>query len=246
MTRVLDLLFETSPYVDLDVSAVALDMQGWGSDHPVFEKVITAVRPKLIIEVGSWKGRSALAMADILKRDRIDAEIVCVDTWLGSPEHWLKVQREWYTSLQIKNGFPRLYQTFLANVVDRHQGDVITPFPSTSENAALILDHFNVRADLCYIDAAHEYASVMRDLNAYWPLLAEDGVLIGDDYGYWPGVTRAAQDFAGQNGLVLQAGDGKFVLGKGRWSKARFLDHIVRFKVSRSVLRKLSKAIAPR
>ena len=245
MTRVLDLLFETSPYLDLDVSTVELDTQGWGSDHPVFEKVITIVRPKLIIEVGSWKGRSALAMADIVKRDRVDAEIVCVDTWLGSPEHWLKVQQEWYTSLQILNGFPRLYQTFLANVVSQRQCDVITPFPSTSENAALILDRLNIRADVCYIDAAHEYASVMRDLEAYWMLLAGDGVLIGDDYGHWPGVTQAAQDFAGQKGLILQAGDGKFVLGKGRWSSTRFLDQIVRLKASRSILRKLAKAIDP-
>ncbi len=246
MARVIDLLFETSPYLDLDVSAVEPDLQGWGSDHAVFEKVISSLRPKIIIEVGSWKGRSALTMAEILDRYRVDAEIVCVDTWLGSPEHWLKTQREWYTSLQISNGFPRLYYTFLANVIGQRRDKTITPFPSTSDNAALILGQLNIRADVCYIDAAHEYASVMRDLEAYWLLLAEDGVLIGDDYGHWPGVTQAAQDFAGQKGFTLQAEEGKFVISKGKWANTQFLKNAIRPKRSRSILQKLSKAIAPK
>ena len=63
-------------------------------------------------EVGSWKGRSAINMARAVKTLDLPAEIVCVDTWLGSPEHWLKQHAEWYKSLRIANGMPQLYYNY--------------------------------------------------------------------------------------------------------------------------------------
>lgn len=35
------------------------DSQRWGSDDPIFETVIGFAHPRLTVEVGSWKGRSA-------------------------------------------------------------------------------------------------------------------------------------------------------------------------------------------
>jgi hypothetical protein len=216
-------LFEISPYKDFDASNINADLQGWGSDHPVFEHVIGLTKPFLIVEVGSWKGRSAINMAKIAKKNLLSCEILCIDTWLGSPEHWLKQEPDWYSSLQIKNGFPRLYFTFLANVVNNQCSDLITPFPSTSENAAAILKQFRRKIDMCYIDAAHEYEPVMRDLEIYWDLMAEDSILIGDDYVYWPGVTKAANEFAKKKKIRLQGEEGKFVIAKGKWEAVNFL-----------------------
>lgn len=50
----------------------------------------------------------------------------------------------------------------------------------------------------CYIDATHVYESVLRDLHAYWPKLAEGGVMAGHDYTSesWPTVKRAVDEFA--------------------------------------------------
>jgi hypothetical protein len=67
---------------------------------------------------------------------------------------------------------------------------VIVPFPATSENAAVVFSHYGVKADVIYIDAAHEYEPALRDFITYWDLLDDGGYIIGDDYIGWEGVTR--------------------------------------------------------
>jgi hypothetical protein len=53
---------------------------------------------------------------------------------------------------------------------------------------------------------------VLRDLRLFWPLLAAGGVLMGDDYVGWPGVTRPATAFAAEIKLPLYGEHGKFVI----------------------------------
>lgn len=187
------------------------DPQGWGSDHPGLAMAIDAVRPRLIVEVGVWKGMSAIAMARHARRIGLATEVLCIDTWLGSPEHWLvRHKPNYFPSLRLRRGFPQLYDTFLANVVAHGVQDLITPLPNTSENAAAILRSLAVTAGLVHIDAAHEYASVARDLRTYWTLLDPDGILIADDYSeHWPEVVRACDDFAREIGRPLVAHRGK-------------------------------------
>jgi hypothetical protein len=71
---------------------------------------------------------------------------------------------------------------FLANVVRNGVEDIITPFPMTSDNAAVVFGELGIRFDIVYLDAAHEYNPVKRDINAYYGLLENDGLLIGDDF----------------------------------------------------------------
>lgn len=211
-----DRIFEVSPYEDFDPTPYPEDLQGWGSDDPLLTEAVRVLRPALICEVGSWKGRSAINMARAAKEHGINTEILCVDTWLGSSEHWLyKNSPDFFASLQIRNGMPQLYFTFLANVVRAGMSDLITPFPTTSETAASILTSLGIKFDLIYIDAAHEYESVKRDISLYLDLLSDDGLLIGDDYIVWEGVTRAANDIANARNLPLIGRNGKFLIPKG-------------------------------
>ncbi len=212
--RVMDRLFDRSPYAGFDPSPWPDDIQGWRSEHPVLLNAIDRLRPARVLEIGSWKGRSALYMARHLRDLGLACEIVCVDTWLGSAEHWLRRQRGWYESLRIAHGVPRLYYTFLANVVRAGLQDWITPFPTTSQTATKVLAELGVRFDLCYVDAAHEYDPVSQDLAACWELLDDPGILIGDDYD-WAEVRRAVDDFAARRGLSVSDDREKFVVMKG-------------------------------
>lgn len=195
-----------------------IDLQSWGEDHPVFPYCISILKPKLIIEVGSWKGRSAIHMANSLKTNGLKGEILCVDTWLGSPEHWLASGdvQFWYDSLKISNGYPGLYQTFLNNVISQNLQDFITPLPLPSETAFFVLEKLDVKAELIYIDAGHEYESVYRDIKMYWKLLTENGVMILDDFNSWPGVSKAVYQFAYENDLFVWGEYGKAVLSKNK------------------------------
>src|SRR5205085_1801349 len=114
-------------------------MQGWGSTDLVFQQVIGLLRPAVIVEVGTWKGASAIHMGQVARGFGLPTQIVCVDTWLGSPEHFLALHEGWRESLRIRNGYPQLYFTFLTNVIQHGLTDTIIPLPATSENAAIIL-----------------------------------------------------------------------------------------------------------
>jgi len=190
-------IFPTSPYDAFPLDEHPADEQGWNSRHRAFADLIAALRPSRIIEVGVWKGAASIHMAGLTRELGLDCEIVCVDTWLGSPEHILRKDLPTlYESLRVRNGYPRLFQTFMSNVIREGLDDRIVPLPMTSESAIVVLQRLGLQADLIHIDAAHEYGPVLRDLREYWRLLSERGVLIADDYGFKPGVTRAVHDFA--------------------------------------------------
>lgn len=172
--------FDPSPY--------PVDLQGWGSDSPVFKELIEELRPRLIIEVGTWKGASALHMAGICDALDLDTRIVCVDTWLGAYEF---IGADGERDLLPKYGYPSVYYQFLANVVKVGQQRRIIPFPQTSLIASRYLWHHQIRADLIYIDGSHDERDVYADICAYWPLLRPRGVLFGDDYDSFEDVRKA-------------------------------------------------------
>ena len=173
-----------------------LDLQGWNGDGQVIQDLVREVKPKLIVEVGSWKGQSAATMGALVKGS--NCEIVCVDTWLGAAEFWTdQDDPDRYKSLKLVNGYPSVYYQFLSNMVQLGLQNTVTPFPQSSLIAARLLRLWDAEPQLIYIDASHQYDDVMADLKAYWPLVQPGGVMFGDDYHPgWPGVVKAVKEFS--------------------------------------------------
>jgi len=169
------------------------DMQGWNSIHPVFGQLIDRTNPKTIIEVGTWKGASALYMADLCHSKSLNSHIYCVDTWLGAVEFCTTLADTPERDLLLRNGYPQIYYQFISNVIHKGHQQRITPVPNTSLNAAKILAYHGVKAELIYIDGSHEYDDVKADIKAYLPLLKPGGIMFGDDYG-WQGVQQAVNE----------------------------------------------------
>jgi predicted O-methyltransferase YrrM len=181
-----------SIYENLELLPHNLD--GWHGNSPIFRKLIEEVNPNHIIEVGAWYGQSTINMAKILKEDKRDCKITTVDTWLGALEFIDKNKkgRAGNHNLLMKNGYPQAYYQFLSNVVHNKVEDYIEPFPNTSLIGARYFAKNNIKADLIYIDASHDYEDVLLDLKAYKPLLNDGGIIFGDDYVKgWPGVIEA-------------------------------------------------------
>ncbi|WP_068112529.1 class I SAM-dependent methyltransferase [Tropicimonas marinistellae] len=219
MRKIFNRLYDEDPYEGAPLDDVEVDMQGWGSTHFFFREIIGYLKPSFIVEVGSWKGRSALHMADLAKAaETPNLEICCIDTWLGSPGVWARKEQV-ADVLKLRNGWPMLYFTFMKNVVESGHQDVITPMPMPSDMGAQVLKRLRARPDMIYVDAAHDYDNCKRDLALYFDLLSDDGILLGDDYETWPGVTQAADEFARENGLILVGTRSKFVLSKN-------IDHV--------------------
>lgn len=176
--------------------------QGWNSESPVFDFVITQVNPESIIEIGSWFGRSAIHMAGLMK----DPNVLCIDIWL--PTHNLTWGN--HSAFDVTSNFDSVYNQFCVNITDVDMNEYISPLPMTSASAASALSKLGVTADVIYVDAGHTKRDVYADLEDWWPLTT--AALIGDDYSSdWPGVVEAANQFAEENNIAMETMDRKFV-----------------------------------
>lgn len=198
-------------YDNFDASKFPSDSSGWGSNSPAFAKIFAEFKPRFVIEVGTWKGGSALTMAKLLS-GRVGATILCIDTWLGAIEFW-EDQNDpaRFQSLNCHHGFPQVYYTFLANVCNANAQDIIVPFPLHSSSAALWLMRQGIQADAIYIDASHEEDDVYQDLLDYSQIAKKGSILFGDDW-LWLGVQNAVKRFAGENKLIISHIDDKWVI----------------------------------
>jgi SAM-dependent methyltransferase len=178
-----------------NVDLLPEDTQGWNGDRPVFAELITELKPAHIIEIGTWKGQSAITMAKALRDQNIPGRITCVDTWLGALEFWHELKDTADRDLLLKNGYPQIYYQFLSNVVREGLQNYILPFPNTSFIASKYFKANKITAQLIYVDGSHESEDVMSDCTCYWDILEPGGIMFGDDWT-WDSVRTAAEDFA--------------------------------------------------
>lgn len=143
--------------------------------------------PTIVIEVGSWLGMSTLFMAEKLSPG---AQLYAIDHFKGDAAI--------NATQAYRDKLPTLYEQFLSNVVQKNMDSVIVPIKSTTVEAFERLNG-HIKADLIYVDAAHDTESVYRDIVMYAQLLADDGIMTGDDWG-WPTVRAAVERYAEENG----------------------------------------------
>lgn len=169
---------------------------GWNYDREYFPKIMEEVRPKTILEVGSWLGGSAIRMATIAQNYVApeDLEVVCIDTWLGASEFWSK-QEDSSRDLKLVNGYPSVYYDFLSNVFNAQLQNIITPFPISSSAGLKFLIRNGVRFDLAYIDGSHDYEDVVNDIKLARQVAP---VLFGDDFYSFQDVGRAVTEAGGR------------------------------------------------
>jgi len=199
----MQLLHPTNPFLGFPAADYELDLQGWDSQSPMFEWIISRYRPARIIEVGSWKGASAIHMAALVRARGIVAEILCVDTWLGGVHTW--TERYGANFIPMRYGRPLVYEQFLANVIHSGHTGTIVPFPVDSVTGAMFATRMELQADAIYLDAGHDYEHVWSDITGWWPIVRPGGVMFGDDYHpHWHGLISAVNKFADANKVMVR------------------------------------------
>lgn len=210
------LFFNTDPYEGLSPGSAPMKVKGWHSDRPVIRNLIKEHRPDLYVEVGTWLGASAIHAADVMDGEGLESPIICIDTWLGAQEFWEDVaHNERHEDLELRNGYPSVYHRFLANVLHAGHAGRIVPLPQTSLIAGRLLRKQGLKAGLIYIDCSHDEGDVLRDIETYWEILEDNGILFGDDYDeFWPGLVHDVNRFAVARGLEVETRDGVWILKK--------------------------------
>jgi hypothetical protein len=88
LDSLLQSMHRQNPYDGFDGSGLPAFTAGefQGHDGSLMAVLVHVTRPRLIIEVGSWKGGSAIQMGSVVRKRGwgCKTKIVCVDTWLGT------------------------------------------------------------------------------------------------------------------------------------------------------------------
>lgn len=185
-----------------------VDLQGWHSEDKFFGKIIALAEPNVIVEVGTWKGASALHMAKLTDDELTHSRIYCVDTWLGGVDH-MAHEEEPPNGLMRFHGYPQLFFQFLHNVKESGFADRIFPIVNSSLNGAKYLQLQNISADLIYVDGDHTYDGCYNDIVAFWNLLNPGGYMFGDDFSF-PSVQHAVSRFAYERQTDMEVEGGNF------------------------------------
>ncbi|XP_054784133.1 uncharacterized protein LOC129291050 [Prosopis cineraria] len=193
----------TSPFTNFPPEHAAKRLRrkrvkGWGSKGAVFENLIRRVKPRTIIEVGTFLGASALHMAELTRRLGLRSQILCVDDFRG----WAGF-RDRFKDIEMINGDVMLYYQFMQNVVSFNATESIVPVPFSSGSALMKMCEMGVYGDLVEIDAGHDFYSAWADVNRGFRILRPGGVMFGHDYFTAAddrGVRRAVDLFAALNG----------------------------------------------
>ncbi len=182
------------PYPEIyeQIQVLPPNIHGWVIHEGVFDPLLAEKKFSTVIEVGVWLGKMTTYMAPKLPQG---SRYYAVDHWKGSEEHRVpgSVENEC-----LKN----LYQQFLSNIIHAGLQDIVIPVRMRSLDAAKKFEELNIKADLIYIDAAHDYINVLQDLYAWYPLLTPEGMFCGDDWQYG-GVRTAVKQFAAKKGLKI-------------------------------------------
>ncbi|XVE73647.1 hypothetical protein DITRI_Ditri11bG0135300 [Diplodiscus trichospermus] len=177
-------------------------IKGWGSDGAVFEHLIKRVKPRVIIEVGTFLGASALHMVNVTRKLGLQTQILCLDDFRGWPGF-----RDRFKDIKMINGDVLLLQQFMQNVVSYKATGSVLPVPFSTGSGLEKLCEWGITADLIEIDAGHDFISAWGDINRAYRILRPGGVIFGHDYFTAAdnrGVRRAVNLFAQMNNLKIQ------------------------------------------
>lgn len=163
--------------------------ENWFNYENIYKKMVEdSADGSHFVEVGCWKGRSASYMGVEILNSNKKIKFDCIDTWEGSEEHLnpnsfhfnkeLLEDKDWLYNIFLKNVEP------IKKIVNPIRQDSISASKKYTEN----------QLDFVFIDAAHDYESVLNDISNWYPKVKDGSILSGHDYSHEP-VRMAVNDF---------------------------------------------------
>jgi hypothetical protein len=164
---------------------------GWFDFHALYgEQVRRARSGAVLVEVGCWLGRSLAYLGQAVRASGKALDVYGVEHGRGSEEHCDQMAPAGGTVVGL----------LARNLLECGVSDVVSLIVAPSTRAARLFAPGTV--EFAFIDAGHDYQSVLSDLAAWWPRIRPGGALAGHDYSSeWPGVVKAVHDFFGRPSL---------------------------------------------
>jgi predicted O-methyltransferase YrrM len=157
--------------------------QGWFHHGEKILDLVDQHRPLVTVELGTWKGASAIALARLVRT--WGGVIYCIDTWAGQVNG---------SKAGTIPGKPAMLVECATNLLAAGVAPAVRLIPTRTDAAASL---WSIPIDFLYVDADHAKPSVRSDLDLWWPHLKVGGLVAGDDYDnpMYPGVREAWDEF---------------------------------------------------
>lgn len=166
------------------------DVPGWFSHFDSYKSFVDSFpNGSVFVEIGTFMGKSTCCMAELIKNSGKNIKFYTIDTFLGSEGE------EWHTDIikQLSENSTDLYHQFLYYAKSCQVNEYVIPIVSSSVKASMFFG--NESLDLIFIDGGHTYSEVLKDIESWYPKLKKGGIISGDDYGTWEGVTNAVNEY---------------------------------------------------
>ncbi len=147
----------------------------WWGHVPFAHWLVAAIRPGMVVELGTYNGVSFAAFCEAMQRENIIGRCYAVDTWKGD-EHGGFYDESAFLDL---SAFIRSRYGALSELVRLSFDEALPSFADGS-------------IDLLHIDGFHTYEAVKKDFNDWLPKLSDRAVVLLHDtnvrerrFGVW-------------------------------------------------------------
>jgi predicted O-methyltransferase YrrM len=166
----------------------ALSVPGYTDRGDLTYLATEAERHTSIVEVGAWKGRSTIALAQ-----HTPGQVISIDHWQGSMEHRDDPVYLWHY-LEAYTDPYSVYKQYLTNIAPV-QSRVLPIIMDSLQVARFLYRWLGPRLDMVFLDGEHDYEGVKADILTWREMLRPGGLLCGHNYDdTWKGVVRAVNE----------------------------------------------------
>jgi len=155
------------------------NIQGFFDFNGIYDDAINRFNNSIFVEIGTWKGRSAIYMAEKIKESKKNIKFYTIDIFEYKGE---------YES--FKGESDSFYDEVLQNV--EPVKEFITVLKGFSVDICNQFEDESI--DFLFLDGDHSYEGVKNELELWFPKVKLGGIISGHDYTQPCGVKRAVDE----------------------------------------------------